>query len=72
MLETITVPATKVDVPLVEVLTLSLFKTVVLNKKNMNVLLLFSRKDNDSKDLFSYIVKSETLRQNIFPICGDG
>lgn len=37
----------------------------------MNVLLLFSRKDNDSKDLFSYIAKSETLRQNIFPICVD-
>jgi hypothetical protein len=37
----------------------------------MNVLLLFSRKDLDSKDLFSYISKSETLRQNIFPICVD-
>jgi len=37
----------------------------------MNVLLLFSRKDNDSKDLFYYIAKSETLRQNIFPICVD-
>lgn len=37
----------------------------------MNVLLLFSRKDNDSKDLFSYISKSEALRSNIFPVCVD-
>ena len=37
----------------------------------MNALLLFTKQDNDSKDLFLHITKSEALRSNIYPLCVD-